>query len=197
MSQKQLIKDYEIESLARLINSCLNPKHTVNDEWMRRYLAFHSVYYYFEYSVGMVQAQEIALTEHRPDPIICGSAVSAYANMGACLKLLNKALTNFKNSDIESIKSRNLDKTKRINVIRDRISAHPYEEDKSNPEREKFIISKRGGYNSNGVVWIRQVSYDDRLHSQSRQFELTPRIDLEILRNYLSEIATSLIKIWR
>lgn len=196
MTNKQLLKDYEIDSLTKLINNYLNPRQAVSDEWMRRYLAFHSVYYYFEYSVGMVQAQEIALIKQQPDPIICGAAISSYANMGACLKLLDKALANFKHNDTESVKLQYLAKIRRIKMIRNRVSAHPYEEHRSNPEREKFIISKRSGYNSDGAVWIRQVSYDKKLHSRSQQFELTPRIDLEDLRNFLSEVAAMLIKAW-
>jgi len=144
----------------------------------------------------MVQTQERALSEKLPDPIICGSAVSAYANMGACLKLLTKALSEFKNSDLESVAKRHSVNIKRVRVIRDRITAHPYEEEKVHPEREKFLISKRSGYSSDGRVWIRQISYDPAFHSRSKKFELTPRIDLENLRDYFSDLSEVLIRLW-
>ncbi len=190
-----VLKDYQIPALIDLIN-CLNLKHQNNDIWARRYLALHSVVYYFEYAAGMVQIEEKALSEKLPDPIICGAGVSAYANMGACLKLLNKALSNFTDPILQKTIKNYSTKIERINNIRDRITAHPYEEKKAIHENEKFLISKRSGYSSDGRIWIRQISYEPTLQSKSNKFELAPRIDLENLRSYLSEVATVLLSLW-
>lgn len=191
-----LVEDYKITTLSDLINNYLNPKHQSDAIWMQRYLALHSVFYYFEYSTGMVQTQESALVQKLPDAIICGSAISAYANMSTCLKLLKKALLDFTDPKIESIAHKYSKEIARIKHIRDRLAAHPYEAENSNSQKEKFLISKRSGYNSDGLVWIRQVSYDQALQNQSEKFELTPRVDLENLRNYLSEVSAVLIKLW-
>lgn len=196
MTQTKLIQDYQISTLANLINNCLNPKQQSGLIWARRYLSLHSVIYYFEYAAGMVQTQERALSEKLPDPIICGSAVSAYANMGACLKLLGKAISGFTHPEVLLATKHHLANIKRIEDIRNRITAHPYEEEKGTMGRKKFLVSKRSGYSSDGRVWIRQVSYDPTFHSRSKKFELTARVDLENLRNYLSELAEVLTKQW-
>lgn len=196
MKQTKLTSDYQIPVLADLINNCLNPKHQMSLSWAKRYLSLHSVVYYFEYATGMVQTQERALSERLADPIICGSAVSAYANMGACLKLLKKAISGFTHPKVKLVIKHHSTNIKRIEDIRNRIAAHPYEEEKRTKGREKFLISKRSGYMSDGRVWIRQVSYDPTFHSRSRKFELTPRTDLENLRNYLSGLAEVLTKQW-
>lgn len=54
-------EDYHSPMLETFINKSLNPVHSKNGDIFRGYRRFHAVVYYFEYAVGMVRAQELAL----------------------------------------------------------------------------------------------------------------------------------------
>lgn len=180
-------EDYRSPRLETFINEILNPVQSKNDDVFRGYRRFHAVVYYFEYAVGMVRAQELALKNKEADAMICGSAIAAYVSMHNCCVLIEKGLGDIlkvsKNTGIskgiKQIKSIYKDLPLCFNDIRDNLGGHP---EGSRPGTD--IATKRTMISSDGRVKI-------------GRFLLHPRKDLEKLREFLERIGQLLNQEWK
>lgn len=176
-------QDYRLPKLEAFINEILNPVYTNSTNLTQRYRRLHAVIYYFEYAVGMVQSQEIALKDKKSDAIVCGNAIAAYIFIYNCFILLESAITGISknrklSNDIKIVK-RSYKLTKdRIEKIRHSIGAHP-EGIKLGTE----IATKRSMICTDGRVRI-------------GKFILHPRKDIEELRKNLERIGGLLYKDW-
>lgn len=164
-------KDYRLPELEDFINQVLNPVHTKSTDLMQRYRRFHAVVYYFEYTVGMVRSQEVALQNKETDAMICGNAVAAYIFMHDCFVLLESALNGISRDKSLAGGIRRLKKLykplqERVEGIRHSLGAHP-----EGLKLGTDIATKRTMISSDGRVRI-------------GKFLLHPRKDLEELRRY-------------
>ena len=165
------------------INQVLNPIHGKSPELLKLYLQLHAVVYYWEYATVAVSLQMRALEEQAPDAVVCSSAISAYGFLKAAIDLLRAAATR---TPAEAILEARTDLLDRVKDLRDRAASHPNEDrTKGESEREWFVMSKRTGYNTDGRVWIRQISI--RSPTDSRTLALHPVSDLREFEELLEE----------
>lgn len=180
-------KDYRSLRLEAFINEILNPVQNTNAGITKGYRRFHAVIYYFEYAVGMVRAQESALTAKEADAMICGSAIAAYVYMHDCCVLLILALSDIlkdnKNGKVSEetrqVKRIYRDLADRFEEVRHNLGGHP-EGDKPGTD----IATKRTMISSDGKIKI-------------GKFLVHPRKDLEELRIFLERIGNLLYEKWK
>ena len=177
----------ELENLIGTLNS-LNSK---SEELMLRYLRLHGSVYYFEYADGVVEAQEWAISTKQADRLIVGSAVSAYMHMDSCLRLFNTALQGISNQKAQYARNQYKIWKEHVKHIRNRAAAHPEEDEKHGNDKKFYIMSKRQMISSDGKVAIRQIAV--KAPHKSNMITLTPRKDLEKLREYLNKISVAVI----
>ena len=197
MDGQDTLNDYRVPHLEDLINEVINPIPNKSQEWTVCYLLFHAVIYYFEYAVGAVHSQERGALDHQPDGLLVGDGIDAYVHMATCLVLFERALTHlrvasnrsFQDSDeLKSLQSNYKDWKQIIRNKRNRF-VHPEEDMTKGPDARFYIMQKRSWttWHDNGAfdAGLRQVSIQEP--TKSELIELTPRKDLERLREYLSE----------
>ena len=173
-----------------MVNNVINPIHSQSEDLTLCYLRLHGSIYYFEYAVGAVHAQEWALTTKQADGAIVGSAVAVYSHMDSCLRMFDLALNGTSNPQARLLRREYRDwKENHIRHIRDRVAAHPEEDEKRSSGKKFFVMSKRSSICSNGTVVIRQIAV--KVPHESDMISLTPRQDLEKLKSYLEQLSVA------
>ncbi len=198
------MNDYKLENLIAVINKL---RHLVDEKktWLVGYLRLQALFVYFQYAVASVRIQEENIRkmeggQHKnfethieyEDCLlkIYSSAITTYSNLRTCLgftqAIINSISDKEQDKDFRKFRDNNKAWVKEVVDKRDRIAAHPEEEDR--------IVWKPNAWSDNGQVRFRVINPENP--ESSRQITLEPRNDLEKLRKYLLELTSYLERLW-
>ncbi|MFA5368750.1 MAG: hypothetical protein WC303_01930 [Candidatus Paceibacterota bacterium] len=192
-------KDYEIDSLNKFVDVV---RFLMKDEqkFNALYIELFSLRDYFKYAVSEIHTQEENLAkmengehknfatneEYQESEIkIFSCAISSYGHMRTCLHFTKMICKKENNPQLLAIREKYKEWAKNLVDKRDRIQAHPHE--------EWAIAGEAYGRNSNGEVYFSTRDFTNS--GKSRKITLTPRKDLEILKNYLKEVSMYFINL--